>query len=278
MDLKLLSIGEMARINHVSKQTLRHYEREGLLLPAVTDPDTGYRYYTIVQSAKLDLIQRLKLYGLTLKEIKQSFTENNNEASFQEQLKTQLEECDRLIASISAMKRAIQASICNNERYRLLPKDSSIFLEPKKERYLYVHHTEKEYFNHGYEGFESALRGLKTVLETNDIPWLQLMKAGTLIRREDLEADQIRSTDIFVITDYDSVLKGCIRIPQALYCCICCTSFDKELSACHQLLESIRHRRYKIIGDCLVERIVDFPDYHDDRRNAFSQIQIPVEF
>ena len=33
------------------------------------DPVTGYRYYHIIQSAKLDLIQNMKVYGMTLRQI-----------------------------------------------------------------------------------------------------------------------------------------------------------------------------------------------------------------
>lgn len=33
MDLQKLSIGQMAELNHVSEQTLRLYDKEGLLVP-----------------------------------------------------------------------------------------------------------------------------------------------------------------------------------------------------------------------------------------------------
>lgn len=53
-----LKIGEMAELNHVSTQTLRLYAKNKLLEPQYLDPDTGYRYYTLEQCAKLDLIRR----------------------------------------------------------------------------------------------------------------------------------------------------------------------------------------------------------------------------
>ena len=43
MDLQKLSIGQMAELNHVSEQTLRLYDKEGLLVPRCVDPVTGYR-------------------------------------------------------------------------------------------------------------------------------------------------------------------------------------------------------------------------------------------
>ena len=60
----------MARMNGISEQTLRLYDREGLFSPAYRDQDTGYRYYDIRQNARLDTIQRLKALGMSLKDIK----------------------------------------------------------------------------------------------------------------------------------------------------------------------------------------------------------------
>ena len=56
----LLKIGEMAELNHVSTQTLRLYSKNKLLEPQYMDPETGYRYYTLEQCAKLDLVRALK--------------------------------------------------------------------------------------------------------------------------------------------------------------------------------------------------------------------------
>lgn len=46
---ELYSIGETAKLNHVSVKSLRHYDEIGLLKPRHVDPDTGYRYYSYSQ-------------------------------------------------------------------------------------------------------------------------------------------------------------------------------------------------------------------------------------
>ncbi|MEL7658894.1 MAG: MerR family transcriptional regulator, partial [Bacillota bacterium] len=73
MDIQKLTIGQMAELNHVTPQTLRHYEAEGLLIPYYTEPNTCYRYYHINQSTKLDMIQYFKFCGMSLKQIKKQF-------------------------------------------------------------------------------------------------------------------------------------------------------------------------------------------------------------
>ena len=65
----LYKIGMFAAMNHVTVKTLRFYEEQGLLMPALIHPETGYRYYTLSQMAVLHQITALKLAGFTLEEI-----------------------------------------------------------------------------------------------------------------------------------------------------------------------------------------------------------------
>ncbi len=64
-----LKIGEFARVGQVSIATLRHYDQCGLLKPNALDPDTGYRYYSLDQLARLNRILALKDLGFPLEQI-----------------------------------------------------------------------------------------------------------------------------------------------------------------------------------------------------------------
>ncbi|GMQ65235.1 MerR family transcriptional regulator [Vallitalea maricola] len=66
---KYFSIGETAKINNVSIQALRLYDKMGLLKPAYVDPESKYRYYTIDQFIYIDLIKYSKHIGAPLKEL-----------------------------------------------------------------------------------------------------------------------------------------------------------------------------------------------------------------
>ncbi|MGN1369378.1 MAG: MerR family transcriptional regulator [Aristaeellaceae bacterium] len=67
----LYRIGMFAAMNHVTVKALRFYEEQGLLLPALIHPETGYRYYTLSQMAELHRMTALKQGGFTLEEIAQ---------------------------------------------------------------------------------------------------------------------------------------------------------------------------------------------------------------
>lgn len=73
MDKKnLFSIGDVAKLFHLSVSSLRHYEVLGLITPEYTDPESGYRYYGARQFEVLNSIRYLRAldmplidYGLT---------------------------------------------------------------------------------------------------------------------------------------------------------------------------------------------------------------------
>ena len=71
MNNDYLSIGEMAKMNHITVTTLRLYDELDLLKPVYVNPETNYRYYDIKQNARLDLIQYMKELQMNLKEIKE---------------------------------------------------------------------------------------------------------------------------------------------------------------------------------------------------------------
>lgn len=75
----LLSIGEMAKKSQLSIQRLRYYDKIGLLVPAFTDPTSGYRYYEAIQEEQLNFIQALQYMGFSLHAIKQYIAKNTPE-------------------------------------------------------------------------------------------------------------------------------------------------------------------------------------------------------
>ncbi len=67
-DLRL-TIGQFARRSLLSPKALRLYDRQGLLVPAEVDPDTGYRRYRESQLAEARLIARLRKLDMPLADV-----------------------------------------------------------------------------------------------------------------------------------------------------------------------------------------------------------------
>ena len=63
------SIGEAAKAAHSTTETLRHYDRIGLVKPSRKDEWTTYRYYTEQDIVRLNTVRALQLMDLPLREI-----------------------------------------------------------------------------------------------------------------------------------------------------------------------------------------------------------------
>ena len=69
---KLFSISEAAALVGMTSETLRHYDRIGLVRPGVRDEWTGYRYYSEQEIVRLNTIQALRCMDLSLKDIRRA--------------------------------------------------------------------------------------------------------------------------------------------------------------------------------------------------------------
>ncbi|WP_166238954.1 MerR family transcriptional regulator [Paenibacillus turpanensis] len=68
---QLFSIGQASRLCDIPIQTLRYYDRIGLVVPAETAPDSGYRYYSNLNILHIKIVQDLRSLDFSLEEIKQ---------------------------------------------------------------------------------------------------------------------------------------------------------------------------------------------------------------
>src|ERR671911_1187220 len=105
-----LKIGELARQTGLSIKTIRYYERRGLLeQPPRTEG--GYRLYGREEVARLRFVQRAKLLGLTLEEIRElvELAARCNEGEIvprlEEVLAAKLQETERKMAELTAFRQ-----------------------------------------------------------------------------------------------------------------------------------------------------------------------------
>nr|WP_307989642.1 MerR family transcriptional regulator [uncultured Niameybacter sp.] len=85
------SIGEVSKLHNVSIQTLRHYDKIGLLKPAFVNETSKYRYYSLKHFIMLDFIKQCKAMGLTLDEIKELVSHHTSLEAILETLSKQKE-------------------------------------------------------------------------------------------------------------------------------------------------------------------------------------------
>jgi DNA-binding transcriptional MerR regulator len=278
MELDKLTIGQMAKINAVSIQALRLYDREGLLKPLIVDESSGYRYYHINQSARLDMIQYMKDYGLTLRKIKEHIKHKNVEDTV-EFLKKRYVEIDQEIEALKYNQKEIGRAIENYQRYENLPKDNQIFIEYVGERYIFIHQAEKNYFDQDGYGYELLLHELKKALICKKLPLTYYRNVGTIMRKENIKPGNLLCNEAFVLVDENFRDNEDVeRIPPGMYISMCSDDFYEEMELAERLIAEIEERDLEIIGDYICEVITEFPAFRENIRDMFFKIQIPIRF
>lgn len=112
--MKVLSTGELARKAGVGVETVRFYERQGLL----AEPDrraSGYRQYDDEAVAVIRFIRRAKELGFTLKEIKSLLALRNDSsatrADVRQQAQEKLVDIEAKIADLARMQEALSTLV-----------------------------------------------------------------------------------------------------------------------------------------------------------------------
>jgi Hg(II)-responsive transcriptional regulator len=133
-----LRIGEVARRTGVNIQTLRYYERRGLLKKPPRTP-TGYRQYPSETVRLIRFVKRAQELGFTLKEIKELLRlRDNQRASCTEVRSTaevKLRDIDNKIDSLRRMRGALRILVVtcrNNASIRECPILEALDLEETK--------------------------------------------------------------------------------------------------------------------------------------------------
>lgn len=279
MNLQYLSIGQMAKLNHISEQTLRLYDKMDLLKPIHVNPDTGYRYYSIGQSATLDMIQYYKEIGIQLKQIKEHLNATNLQ-KMPEILQNRFDYIEAEIKKLKADQAAILRSINNFNRYMTLPQIGKIFYEYIPQRRICVYNTGANFFSYSYYDYEYYLRKFKDFLKENDFPFTYFSNVGTMMRHDHIIGGNpdFCSDEIFVfVNNDDKISLETETIPAGTYISMCCNEFEEEKEYAFQLFDEIKKNNYEILGDYLCEVVTEYPNIENGQREIFYKMQVRIQ-
>ena len=275
----LIPIGKMATANKVTIATLRLYDQMGLLKPAFIDPDSGYRYYTIQQTSRLDFIRYMRELGLSLADI-QSILEKEDVTLIEEKLIEKNNQIHQQLRELKAMHEAVDRTIQSIERYRKSPASGMISLEFIDQRYILYAPCAVNFYETGIVAYENIIHDLRTDLMEKGLPQILSYNLGTSILLSDFEAGRFIPDQVFIfgdrhLQDYGDAIRV---LDSGMYACIYLDSFDEEISAALKLKEYCRDQGYTLTGDYICEELTEFNVFDMHRRNMFLRLQIPVKF
>lgn len=279
-----LSIGEMAKLRGVTVDTLRHYDKIGLLKPFHIDPETGYRYYSISQYEVLGTIKELRSIGFSLEEIKQFLTDRNVKKSVQS-LQKSMANIQEEIKKLQGIHNILMTRLNNIEHFTNSYRNSDIVIKQFEEReYIQlarsVSWTDSENLYFGYLELENKIGGI--------IPALASNKFGDFIKKEYF--DEIRQSSDFSanLSDYQSQLFILVqdeesdqptkKIEKGQFLCSYYGGLTREkmLTQLKKLLHHCDTHDYIITGDAfrIMQVDVSLTDQNDE---AYYEIQIPIQ-
>lgn len=106
----LVPIGRFSKICRLSISALRYYDEQGLLRPAVVDPDTSYRYYRLSQVRVAETIRLLRALEMPLDDVHQYLREQDPDEirlllnRHQHRLEERLEEDQRILSYLRRLQ------------------------------------------------------------------------------------------------------------------------------------------------------------------------------
>lgn len=106
MEKIFYSIGKAAALVKVTTETLRHYDRIGLVRPSITDQWTKYRYYTEQDIIRLNVVVALRNMGISLKNIK-AMLDSDDIQQLTEEFDNAIRQADDKIRELREAKKRI---------------------------------------------------------------------------------------------------------------------------------------------------------------------------
>src|SRR4030066_1999577 len=108
--MRNLTIGQLAKKTEVNIETIRFYERRGLM-PKPLRRESGYRQYSDGDIARLRFIRRAKELGFSLKEILELLSlrvdQETTCGDIKRRAETKIADIDQKIRTLQGMKKAL---------------------------------------------------------------------------------------------------------------------------------------------------------------------------
>lgn len=286
---ELLSAGQMASINHVSKKALRLYEQKGLLEPACVDPDTGYRYYAYEQCQALDTIQQMQAVGFTLAQMKEVL-DNHDVGLMREVLERKTEELERQSYEIEMAKYAVDRLLRSCTVYENKPIFDRPALEHVRRRKIIRFPITPYYFEprptaeHPHlRQWEIALREIKQQFIERGLPLALFHNVGGIVAKETLADRSFKTVGGFIIDQRGVDVGEPDYWPEGYYLTVTIgsTLLENGDHAEHywmcRLLDMADERGYTVCGDYHCDMELESSLFAHEGRDMLMKLYLPVD-
>ena len=268
---KLFSIGDVARLFHLSVSSLRHYENIGLITPAYISPDSGYRYYSAEQFEVLNTIRYLRTLDMPLSEII-DFLQNKDVRRIEEKLRQQKE----IVVQKQRELRRVEHKIDNRLQWLLdaqsVPLDTVSLIQLPACRVVLAEYPLT------IENFLDMEAPMRKLDQSEAEAVIFLGKVGLGISAEHLLMGQTDQYDsVFLLLDHEDIYTGKTdTLPETLCVRLRFRGSHTEAPAQYKkLLEYIEKHQMQISGSSREVTLIDY-GITNNTEKFVTEICIPV--
>lgn len=274
MKKDLLTITQLAKLRKLTSETLRYYDRIGLIKPNYVDPNNNYRYYSIRQYEKLGTIKELRQLGMSIDGIVDYFTDRNFKKSI-EILERHQKILQQEIQEKMHLDKILSKKIDFLNELTSLSATNVVFEKVLPERYM-ITFDEPAGGSH-----EHAFAITKLEWYLNETaPILASDRVGvyadeSILRKSE---DYIPSSP-FILGTKDEIPSKLMKvIPSGLY--LCMYYHDGELEKYHESFEIIKdymkNHRMSLNGNVLQIYKIDVT-LTSNSKETLMEIQVPIK-
>ncbi|MBQ2901827.1 MAG: MerR family transcriptional regulator [Agathobacter sp.] len=209
------TISEFAKLRNININSLRYYEKLGLLKPAVVDENTGYRYYSAEQVSILNKIILCIQLGIPLKEMVQFLDGDGN---LQSQM---LLEQGRIIAQkrIREMQNNldyIEYSLKNIEENKVFMHQTGVYERYFEERKVMITDYYTDIAVLEPKCFLAEISNIYKYAQKKGM--FPILPAGQIMKLD--EDGQVRFCFFLEILNCDKMEEKVLTIPAGTYSCV----------------------------------------------------------
>lgn len=272
-----LLIGQMARLNHTTLATLRHYDKVGILSPVYVNPETGYRYYDVQQCLVFHMIQHHKALNMSLKEIKEIL--RRNDYDFLEQIyKKKLDEVNQALAEFEFRKEELERMMKGADHFCHRPPNGFIQMGFIAAEYVY---EKKAVRNYVLEDIGSVIYDASSIEG-------QLIKSGftegylnfpfVTLSLDDIKHQRYRTEKLGIIVQgKNRKIAGVEQLPSSTSVFVYFEDFSKLCIYAEQVIAFCHAHNYTPVGDmiCRLMGVLHLDDFK--KTSEVYRLSIPVE-
>ena len=272
-----LLIGQMARLNHTTLATLRHYDKVGILSPVYVNPETGYRYYDVQQCLVFHMIQHHKALNMSLKEIKEIL--RRNDYDFLEQIyKKKLDEVNQALAEFEFRKEELERMMKGADHFCHRPPNGFIQMGFITAEYVY---EKKAVRNYVLEDIGSVIYDASSIEG-------QLLKSGftegylnypfVTLSLDDIKHQRYRTEKLGIIVQgKNREIAGVEQLPSSTSVFVYFEDFSKLCIYTEQIIAFCHAHNYTPAGDmiCRLMGVLHLDDLK--KTTEVFRLSIPVE-